>query len=102
MKPVSLGGAFSEVMSGVGNVLNEIAMPLMAVQMIGMAVGQVGQAMYDSAAIAEGPAAHSFGTFTGTVDALGQSLQNASGQFSEGFGQSLHSYAECAEWTGRQ
>lgn len=88
-KPVTLGGAFSEVMGGIGNTLNEIAMPLMAAQMIGMAVQQVGQAMYDSAAIAEGPAAHSFGTFTGTVDALGQSLQRIGGQFSESFGQAF-------------
>ena len=88
-KPVSLGGAFSEVLGGVTGMLNDIAMPLMAVQMIGQVVGQVGQAMYDAAAIAEGPAAHSFGTFTGTVDALGQSLQRASGQFSEGFGQAM-------------
>jgi ABC-type transporter Mla subunit MlaD len=88
-KPVKMGDAFGEVMGGVTGALNDIAMPLMAVQMIAQTVQQVGQAMYDSAAIAEGPAAHSFGTFTGTVDALGQSLQNASGQFSEGFGQSL-------------
>jgi hypothetical protein len=88
-KPVKMGDAFGEVMGGITGALNDIAMPLMAVQMIAQTVQQVGQAMYDSAAIAEGPAAHSFGTFTGTVDALGQSLQNASGQFSEGFGQEL-------------
>jgi hypothetical protein len=88
-KPVKMGDAFGEMMGGIGNALNEVAMPLMAAQMIGQTVQQVGQAMYDSAAIAEGPAAHSFGTFTGTVDALGQSLQRAGGHFSEGFGQAL-------------
>jgi hypothetical protein len=86
---VSLGGAFGEAFSGVTGFLNDIAMPLMAVQMIGMAVQAAGQAIYDSAVIAEGPAAHSLGTFTGTVDALGQSIQKVGGQFSESFGQQI-------------
>src|SRR6266516_203630 len=89
MKSVSFGSAFGEAFSGVTGFLNEIAMPLMAMQMIGMAVGAAGQAIYDAAAVAEGPAAHSFGTFTGTVDALGQSAQKAGAAFSEGFGQQV-------------
>lgn len=89
MEPVSFGSAFGEAFSGITGFLSDIAMPLMAVQMIGMAVGAAGQAIYDAAAVAEGPAAHSFGTFTGTVDALGQSAQKAGAAFSEGFGQQV-------------
>lgn len=87
------GGGFlagmGEDVSGFMGALNAVAMPLMAFQMIGMAVGAVGQGIYNAAAIAEGPAAHSFGSFTGTVDALGQSMQQTAGQFSENFGQSI-------------
>jgi hypothetical protein len=87
--PMGFGEAFGNTMGGITGFLNDIAMPLMAVQMIGMAVGQVGQGIYDMAAIAEGPAAHSLGSFTGTVDALGQSAQKAATTFSEGFGQGV-------------
>jgi archaellum component FlaC len=89
LEPIGFGEAFGNATDGIMGALNDIAMPLMAVQMIGMAVQQVGQAIYDSAAIAEGAGAHSFGTFTGTVDALGQSVQRIGGQFSENFGQQL-------------
>ena len=77
----SLGDMFSG--------LHQIAMPLMAVQMIGMAIGQVSQGIYNMAALAEGPAAHSVGSFTGAVDQLGHSAQSAGESFSEGFGQGI-------------
>jgi hypothetical protein len=89
LEPIGIGEAFSGAGEGILGALSDIAMPLMAVQMIAMAVQQVGQGIYDMAAIAEGPAAHSMGSFTGTVDALGQSAQHAASQFSEGFGQQV-------------
>jgi hypothetical protein len=89
MKSISFGEAFGNASAGLMSGLESIAMPLMAVQMIGMAVQAVGQSIYSAAAIAEGPAAHSFGTFTGTVDALGQSAAKTGQQFSEGFGQGM-------------
>lgn len=88
-RSIGFGEAFSGASEGIMGALNDVAMPLMAVQMIAMVVGQVGQSIYDAAAIAEGPAAHSFGTFTGTVDALGQSAAQAGQQFSEAFGQGV-------------
>jgi hypothetical protein len=88
-KVAGIGDIFGGATEGLMGVLNDIAMPLMAIQMVGMAVQAVGQSIYDSAAIAEGPAAHSLGTFTGTVDALGQSAQKVGAQFSEGFGQGV-------------
>ena len=87
-----LGGVLSSAFGDLGGVLegaSRFAMPLMALQMVGSMVMQVGQSIYDSAAIAEGPAAHSMGTFTGTVDALGQSMQQTGAIFSESFGQQL-------------
>jgi hypothetical protein len=89
LQSVGIGEAFGNASEGIMGALNDIAMPLMAVQMIGMAVQQVGQSIYDAASIAEGPAAHSFGSFTGTVDALGQSAAKTGEQFSEGFGQGM-------------
>src|SRR6266480_674784 len=88
-KPTSFGEAFSTGVSGVMGALNDIAMPIMAVQMIGMAVGQVSQGIYDMASVAEGQGAHSLGTFTGTVDALGQTAAKVGQQFSENFGQAI-------------
>lgn len=87
-----LGGVFKGAFGELGGVLNsasQFVMPLMALQMVGTMVAQVGQSIYDSAAIAEGPAAHSMGTFTGTVDALGQSMQRSGQIFSESFGQNM-------------
>jgi hypothetical protein len=72
---------------GLMGILNDVAMPLMALQMIGAAVGAVGQGIYDAAAIAEGPAAHSFGTFTGAIDTMNASIQKSGQNFSEQFGQ---------------
>ncbi|SRR6266568_4480937 len=96
MEGAGFGEVFSGAMSGVGGfiggtmeALNSIAMPLMAVQMIGMAVGTAAKGIYDMAATAEGPAAHSMGTFTGAVDTLGASVKGAGQQFSESFGQGL-------------
>jgi hypothetical protein len=86
---IGFGEAFANAGKGLMGVLNDVAMPLMAVQMIGMAVQATGQAIYDSAVLVEGKAAHSYGSFTGTVDALGQSVQNLGGQFSESFGQAI-------------
>lgn len=82
-------GGVGGVIGGVLDSLNQIAMPLMAVQMIGMAVQAVGQGIYNAAAIAEGPAAHGFNTFTGSVDMLNQTMQKSSQVFSEAFGQQL-------------
>lgn len=89
LKPVGLGEAFSGVVGGAMDLMNQIAMPIMAAQMIGMVVGQVATGIYDMAAIAEGPAAHSVGTFTGSVDALGQTAQRSASQFSESFGRQI-------------
>lgn len=89
LSPVGLGEGFRNGMGGVMGALNDIAMPLMAVQMIGMVVGQVGKGIYDMAAVAEGPGAHAVGSFTGTVDALGQTAAKVGQQFSEGFGQAV-------------
>lgn len=83
-----LGGALSDVGNAFMGISNMV-MPLMAFQMVGMAVQQVGQGIYNAAAIAEGPAAHSMGTFTGTVDALTQSAQQSGQAFSESFGQNI-------------
>lgn len=83
-----LGGAMSDIGGVLGSV-SQWVMPLMAFQMVGQVVAQLGQSIYDSAAIAEGPAAHSMGTFTGAVDALGQTAQKSWQQFSEGFGKGL-------------
>lgn len=83
------GGGFADMFGGFTNTLSQIAMPLMAVQMIGMVVGQVSQGIYDMAATAEGPAAHGVGTFTGTIDALSQASQKAGQSFSENFGQGI-------------
>jgi Hint module len=80
-----IGGFFSSAMEG----LNAIAMPLMAIQMIGAAVGTVSSSIYNMAAVAEGPAAHSMGSFTGTIDVLGQKAQQSGANFSEGFGKGL-------------
>jgi hypothetical protein len=88
-KVAGIGDIFGGASEGMLGMLNDIAMPLMAIQMVGMAVQYVGQSIYDSAAIAEGAGAHSFGSFTGTVDALGQSVQKVSGQFSESFGRQI-------------
>ena len=89
IQPIGFGEAFGNASEGIMGALNDIAMPLMAVQMIAMAVGAVGSAIYNAAAIAEGPAAHSFGSFTGTVDALGQQAAKSGAQFSEAFGQGV-------------
>jgi hypothetical protein len=80
----------SETLFGEGGfmgILNDLAMPLMALQMIGAGIGAIGQSIYDSAAIAEGPGAHGYGTFTGAVDTLNASIQTSKQNFSEGFGQ---------------
>lgn len=83
-----LSGAASDIGEAVMGVSNWV-MPLMAFQMAGMAIQQIGQGIYDAAVIAEGPAAHSLGTFTGSVDALGQTAQKAAGRFSESFGRQV-------------
>lgn len=79
------GDLWGSLMGG----LHNIAMPLMAVQMIGMAVGQVSQGIYNMAALAEGPAAHSVGSFTGAIDVMGQHAQKTAEQFSEGLGKGI-------------
>lgn len=83
------GFSFGDMLSGVTNKLWAIAGPVMAVQMIGYTVGQVASGIYNMAALAEGPAAHSVGTFTGAIDVLGQHVQSAGEQFSESFGQGI-------------
>lgn len=60
--------------------------PLMMGQMAVQMVTQVGQAIYNSAAIAEGQGAHGIGTFTGAVDSMGYTMQQVGGSFSESFG----------------
>lgn len=85
-----LGDALSSTMSGMSEFFGGMAMPaMMAMQMIVPMVTQAAQGIYDMAAIAEGPAAHSMGTFTGQVDALGQTSQHVAGQFSESFGRQI-------------
>ena len=64
----------------------QLARPLMMVQMVAQMATMMGQAIYNSAAIAEGPGAHGFGTFTGAVDSLGYTMQQVGGSFSESFG----------------
>jgi hypothetical protein len=95
------GGFFSSLFSdtgeaewlfgsgGIMGMLSDVAMPLMALQMIGMAVGSLGQGIYDAAAIAEGPGAHGIGSFTGAVDTLNKSVQQSGQNFSEQFGQGV-------------
>lgn len=95
------GGFFSSLFSnegqaewlfgsgGIMGMLNDVAMPLMALNMIGAGVSSLGQNMYDAAAIAEGPAAHSIGTFTGAVDQLNKSAAQTGQTFSEQFGQGV-------------
>jgi ABC-type transporter Mla subunit MlaD len=83
----SIGSAWegmSEFFSG-----GALMQGMMIAQMAGMAIDQAGQQIYNMAAIAEGPAAHSMGSFTGTVDALTQSAQRAGQQFSESYGQQI-------------
>jgi phage-related protein len=89
LEPTSIGEGFGNALGGVMDVMNKVAMPIMAVQMIGMAVSGAAQGIYNMAAIAEGPGAHGVGSFTGTVDALGQSLAQTGQQFSEGFGKAI-------------
>lgn len=87
---MSFGDVLSETFSGLSGAFGGIGMQaMMAVQMVGTAVMQAGTQIYDFAALAEGPAAHSAGTFTGTMDALTQSAQVAGEQFSESFGQQM-------------
>ncbi|HEX2615449.1 MAG TPA: hypothetical protein VHL10_08135, partial [Nitrososphaera sp.] len=89
------GAAASEdVVSPFMGFLNDVMMPLMAVQMVGYAFSAVGQAIYDSAAIAEGPAAHSYGSFTGAVDTMSASVNKAKQTFAEGFGQGTLPFLE--------
>jgi hypothetical protein len=83
-----LGGAMSDV-GGFMSGISSFVMPLMAFQMVGMAVSAIGQGIYNAAAIAEGPGAHGIGTFTGSVDALGQTLQQSGQTFSESFGKQI-------------
>jgi hypothetical protein len=89
LKAIGFGEAFSNATEGVMGFLNEAAMPIMAIQQIGMVVTGAAQGIYNMAAVAEGPGAHGVGTFTGTVDALGQSLAQTGQQFSEGFGKAV-------------
>jgi len=74
---------------GVMGILNDLMMPMMAAQMIGMAVGAVGQGIYNAAVIAEGPGAHGIGTFTGAIDTMTASAGKAGQSFSENFGQGV-------------
>lgn len=83
----TISGALGDVFSGGLQALESLARPLFTLQMLGTMIGSVGQGMYDMAVIAEGPAAHSVGTFTGTIDSLGESMKQTAGQFSEGLGQ---------------
>ncbi|MGA8765252.1 MAG: hypothetical protein WB562_20460, partial [Candidatus Sulfotelmatobacter sp.] len=76
-------GSIGDIAGGFDAFMRPLMMGQMAVQM----VAQVGQAIYNSAAIAEGPGAHSIGTFTGAVDSLGVTAQNVGSSFSEAFGQ---------------
>ncbi len=86
---LGLGEILGSAGTGALDMMNTIAMPIMAAQQIGMVIGTVSTGMYNMAAVAEGPAAHSLGSFTGTVDALGQSAQKSASAFSEGFGQGV-------------
>ena len=84
-----LGGTFSDLWTGVtrlGQGLMEIMWPA---QMITQGITAFGQSMYNAAVIAEGPAAHSFGSFTGQLDQLGRTSQQNFGTFSESFGQQM-------------
>jgi uncharacterized coiled-coil protein SlyX len=76
-------GGFSDLVMGFDSFMR----PLMYLQMGAQMATQLGTAIYNSAAIAEGPAAHSMGTFTESVDSLGVTAQKAGGAFSEAFGQ---------------
>lgn len=76
-------------MGGLMGMIGDFMMPMFAVQMIGMGVQQLGQSIYNAAAIAEGPAAHGVGTFTGAVDVLNQSVQKSGQSFSENFGRGV-------------
>lgn len=81
----SIGGSFGGVLDS----LHQIAMPMMAVQMIGMAISSVSSGIYNMAALAEGPAAHSIGSFTGAVDVMGQHMQQVGEQSAESFGKGI-------------
>jgi hypothetical protein len=90
MKSFSIGESLSSTMSGMSDFFGGAGMgAMMAVQMVTQMTAQMAAGIYSAAAIAEGPAAHSFGTFTGQVDALGQSAQQVGGQFSESFGKQI-------------
>lgn len=83
---------FSGLGTGFGNIVqgfDTIMRPLMYAQMAGMMIGALGSGIYNMAALAEGPAAHSIGSFTGSIDVLGQHMQQTSEQFSEGLGQGI-------------
>ena len=76
-------------MGGLMGMIGDFMMPMFAVQMIGMGVQQLGQGIYNAAAIAEGAGAHGVGTFTGAVDVLNASVQKSGQSFSENFGRGV-------------
>lgn len=90
-----LGGAAGEgfsiggMLSGATGALWGVAGPMMAVQYIMSVISDAGKGIYNMAAIAEGPAAHGIGTFTGAVDVLGQHVQDTTSHMAESFGQGI-------------
>jgi len=104
-KGMSVGGIFSEIggaFSQVSEGLMTLAMPIFAIQAIGMVVQAVSQGIYDAAALAEGPAAHTVGTFTGSVDQLTISAAKAGQVFSESFGKELIPDLQALNYSAQQ
>lgn len=76
---------FGDIISGFDSIMR----PIMYAQMFAQLIGNVSSGIYNMAALAEGPAAHSVGSFTGAVDALGVHAQTMGEQLSESFGQGI-------------
>jgi hypothetical protein len=94
--PINLGSMFDDISGSMGKgfggfvqSFDSFMRPLMYLQMAGMMVGAVSTGIYNMAALAEGPAAHSIGSFTGAIDVMGQQAQQTGQQFSEGLGQGI-------------
>lgn len=87
-------GDLGSIFEGAGDIM----MPLMALQMgfqmVTQFAGAATQGIYNMAVVAEGPAAHSVGSFTGSVDALAQTTKGAAAQFSEAFGKGIQPTVE--------
>lgn len=84
-------GGIGDFFGGMGpmGAMMGVQMGVMAVTGLVTAMQQAFTGMYNMATLAEGPAANSFGTFTYSVDSLGQAFKNSSEQFSESFGKQI-------------